>query len=497
MHVRLRAKIRRGRGPQDGIRTSRRADRTRRIHVGKPVARSLVRLRHVRRDVQERLPPILHKGGSIRSTVERVEGLSPDAALNAGRNFRFGIANGIMFTLVDALIAPTLVMAWFISRLGAPNVLVGLLPAILAGGWFLPQMVVATRVQGLVRVMHWYRRVGVFRTICMGLLALVTLLLASTPDLLLAAFFFIYILYAVSAGMSGIPWLEMVGKVIAPRRRGSFFGLRNFWGGVLALLAAAPIGAILSEQLWGLTFPYNFAFLFAVTAVVVGFGIGSWSAIREPDAVIAAPTVTMRSLLRRGLQAVKEDRDYRSFMFARILISLASIADPFYVVYAKTNLGAPPATVGLYLGALSVASLLSNFLWSPLSDRAGHRTLMVLTVVSVSLVPLMALVLSTLAATVPTGILFGAFALVFVLSGLALGAARIINNNMLLSIAPPAERATYIGFLNTVLGVVIFVPVIGGVLVDLVGFQVLFVLSLLLSASALLVVRKMSTAQGV
>ncbi len=183
-------------------------------------------------------------------------------------------------------------------------------------------------------------------------------------------------------------------------------------------------------------------------------------------------------------------------MFARILISLATIADPFYVVYAKTDLGAPPATVGLYLGALSVASLLSNFLWSPLSDRAGNRTLMVLTVVSVSLVPLMALALSSLAATVPSGILFGAFALVFVLSGLALGAARIINNNMLLSIAPPAERATYIGFLNTVLGIVIFVPVIGGVLVDIAGFQVLFVLSLLSSASALLVVRKMSTKSG-
>lgn len=484
-------------GSLNALRTSRQSRQVLPMDMKVPVERSLARLRRVRSEVRVHLPPILKMGSTARSTSAQIEGLSPEAALNARRNFRFGVANGIMFTLVDALVAPTLVMAWFISRLGAPNVLVGLLPAILTGGWFLPQLLVATRVQGLVRVIHWYRRVGVFRTLCMGLLALTTFLLAATPNLLLVAFFFLYVLYAVSAGMSGIPWLEMVGKVVAPRRRGSFFGLRNFWGGVLALLAAAPIGAILSEQLWGLTFPYNFAFLFAVTAVVVGLGIGSWASIREPAAVIIAPQVTVRSILRRGMEVVRQDPDYRSFMLARILISLASIADPFYVVYAKTDLGAPAATVGLYIGAISIASLLSNFLWSPLSDRAGNRTLMVLTVVSVSMVPLLALLLSMLVGVVPSEVLFASFALVFVLSGLALGAARIINNNMLLSIAPPAERATYIGFLNTVLGIVILVPVLGGVLVDIVGFQPLFVLSLLFSSSALLVVRKMSTKHAV
>jgi hypothetical protein len=55
--------------------------------------------------------------------------------------------NGIMFTLVEAIIAPSIVLAWFINRLGAPNALVGLLPAILAGGWFLPQILVASRVR--------------------------------------------------------------------------------------------------------------------------------------------------------------------------------------------------------------------------------------------------------------------------------------------------------------------------------------------------------------
>jgi MFS family permease len=465
------------------------------LPVRESVRRGMVRVRRAKR--QAHLPSIPFLSNRIgRSSAAAIEGLSPEAALHARRNFRLGVLNGVMFTLVEAIIAPSIVLAWFINRLGAPNALVGLLPAILAGGWFLPQILVASRVQGLPLVMHWYRRVGILRVICMALLVPSTILLADQPVLLLFAFFTLYIIYAFGAGVSGIPWLEMVSKVIPPRRRGTFFGLRSFWGGVAGLLVAGPVAAIMSEQLWGLTFPYNFALLFGMVTVVVALGVWCWASIKEPAAPSAHSDMTVGQLLRRGMEAFKTDRDYRSFMVARILISLAAVADPFYVVYAKTNLAAPPATVGLYLGAVAISSLLSNFLWSPLADRAGNRTLMSWTVLSVAVVPLTALLLSLFAGVVNDTLLFTSFSAVFVFSGLALGASRIVNNNMLLTIAPAEERATYIGFLNLILGVVIFVPVLGGVLADVVGFRALFFLSLVFAGMALLATARMSTTRA-
>jgi MFS family permease len=202
-------------------------------------------------------------------------------------------------------------------------------------------------------------------------------------------------------------------------------------------------------------------------------------------------------MFRRGLDAYRTDRDYRSFLVARVLISLATVADPFYVVYAKEVLGAPAATVGLYLGASSIASLLSNLFWSPLSDRASNRTVMTLTVISTALVPLMAVAISMFVGALDTTFLFTAFTIVFVLGGLAVGASRIVNNNMLLTVAPPAELATYVGFLNTVLGVVIFVPVLGGLLTDLVGYEPLFLISVGLAGLALAAATKMSTRRPV
>jgi MFS family permease len=463
----------------------------------------MVRVRRVGREMREHLPhlpPISTIPASIKNRIKNPqaemrarEGLTAEAALNATYNFRRGVLNGIMFTLVDALIAPSLVLALFINRLGAPNALVGLLPALLAGGWFLPQILTAGRVQGMPLVMHWYRRAGILRVVAFVLLTAATFFLGDQPALLLSVFFVCFSFYAFMGGITGIPWLEMVGKSISPRRRGAFFGQRNFWGGVLALLASAPIGLILSEQFAGLSFPHNFALLFAITSVVIALGVYFWSSMREPVAIQTASPVSIGTLFKRGVQAFKENVDYRSFMFARVLLAIAAIADPFFVVFAEEKLGAPPATVGLYLGAVSISSLLSNFLWSPLADRASNRTLMSLTVVSVALVPLTATGLALLIGSVDNTFLYAAFTLVFIFSGLAVGASRIINNNMMLTIAPPADRATYIGFLNTILGIVIFVLVLGGVLVYLLGFEFVFVLAVVASALAMIYSWRMST----
>jgi MFS family permease len=461
------------------------------------------RARTVGREVRDRMPALTglaHLPDSIRrairnpqSELRNREGLSPEAALNATYNFRRGVLNGVMFTMVDGLIAPSLVLALFVKRLGGDNVLIGLLPALVAGGWFLPQIIVAGKVQGKTHLLMWYRRTGILRTIILAILAVTTVLLASQPVVLLVFFFLAYAVYSFAAGISGIPWIEIVGKTVAPRRRGSFFGLRNFWGGVLALHVSAPVGLVLSEQFLGLTFPYNFAVLFGVTTIVVGLGVYFWSSMKEPAATQVAPTTNLRKLLRRGLEAYRSDVDYRSFIVARVLLSLATVSDPFYVVYAQGHLGAPAGTVGLYLAALSVSSLLSNFIWSPLSDRASNRTLMSLAVLVTALVPMMAVVISMFIGVWDNTLLFTSFTLVFVLSGLALGAARIVSNNMLLTVAPPAERATYIGFLNLILGIVIFVPVLGGVVVDILGYLVIFVSSVALAGLALLASLRMST----
>jgi MFS family permease len=462
--------------------------------------RGLVRLRRVRRHVHVPVPDLaapVHRVRRAVSSLARnpsVEGISPEAARHARRNFRLGVTNGILLTLVDGLFAPSIVLALFVVRLGGSNLLVGLLPAIATGGWFLPQVFIAGRVQGQLYVMRWYRATALVRSVCLILLTMVTFSLGGNPGLLLGAFFLLYTVYSLAGGISGIPWLEMVGKMIPPRRRGTFFSLRSFWGGLLAMLASGFLAALLAEKAFGgLAFPMNFAVLFGVVTVLATAGFVAWMSMREPKATVTAKPITMRALMRRGRELLRVDHEYRSFTIVRILLALATIADPFYAVFAKTVLGAPNEVIGLYVAASAGAGLASNFIWGPLGDRASNRTLMTVTAISVALVPLSALVIPLLGMALSAAAVSTVFAAVFVFQGLAAGSARIVNNNMLLTIAPAAERATYIGFLNTVLGLVTFIPPLGGAVVDAVGYVALFVFALVIAASALFATTRMST----
>jgi hypothetical protein len=402
----------------------------------------------------------------------------------------------VVFTVAEAFYAPNLVLPWFINLLGGPNALIGLLPAIASGGWFLPQLFIASRIQHLPRKMPWYNWSGIVRVMALSALVPMILLLTHEPGLLLTGFFTLYTIYFVAGGVGGIPWLEVVGKTIPPRRRGSFFGLRAFWGGVLALGASAIVSFLLEQgQRPGalLAFPANFALFFAAAAFFGAIAIACWSAIREPADTVVGHRMTLRAQLRRGPEIVRQDRNYRAFLIARVLLAFSAVADPFYVVYAKERLNAPGAIVGVYLAGLTISGIASNLIWSPLADRASPRGMMRGSTLALLSPPLAALVLPPLLWQL--GLLgpgmwgssdwgYYSFGLVFVLAGFATGAGRIINNNLLLDIAPPAERPTYIGFLNTILGLATFVPVFGGTLIDRIGFEPVFALAGLMAILA-------------
>jgi len=69
-----------------------------------------------------------------------------------------------------------------------------------------------------------------------------------------------------------------------------------------------------------------------------------------------------------------------------------------------------------------------------------------------------------------------AIGVVFLLSGAATDGSNIANTTYLLEIVPEMERPTYMALANTMLGIVTFLPVLGGWLIALMGYEGSFVL---------------------
>ena len=404
----------------------------------------------------------------------------------AQTNFRLGVANGVLFTLGEALIDANLVLALLVRQLGGAQAAVGLLPSLKNGGWLLPQLLVAGRIQGLPRKLPLYRRTALTRMAAFALLLVVIFgagWLGSSLALLLLCL--AYTAYNLLGGSSSLAFQDLVAKVIPARRRGSFFSYRQLGGGLLAFFVAGPIVRALLAQDGPLPFPANYGLLGVVSFVFVGLGLLAFSLIDEPAGNTAATHHTLRETFAAAPRLFRTDLDFRRFIISRLWSRAGAIADPFYIIYAREVLGIAPRYVGIYLAVRVLSAALSNLYWGRLADRQGNRRLLVRTTVIAAFVPVLALLLP-LALAPGSTLLPWAFSGIFLLIGLSVDGSGIAGSTYLLEIAPEAERATYCGIANTAMGAATFVPVLGGLLLAWLGnsYPPLFALGIGFSAIA-------------
>jgi MFS family permease len=384
-----------------------------------------------------------------------------------------------------------MVVMLFATRLGATATILGLIATLGAVGVVLPQLLVAGYVCGRGRVMPLYRRASMVRVGGVAWMALATVLFAGQPGAVQLGLFVVgYALYVFASGISSLPFIEVVGRVIPARRRGTFFSLRQFGGGAVSLVTSLGTAVVISERLPGLAFPYNFGLLFGLGVPAAAITFWLWTRVREPGLrPEPMPTPARTSVwdgLHTGLRAARLHPDFKYFLFVRLLLTLAAMAGPFYMVYAR-QLDVPMGILGGYVTVSLGASMLSNLIWGPLVNRAGRRTLVSVVVLPSLAVPLAALLvpMAGRALSLSPEALGVAYALVFVLGGLGSAGQGMVFDSVLLSLASPAQRPTYFAFVNTLCGVTAFLLPVGGVVVDLLGYNVLFGLALALGVGAL------------
>ncbi len=393
------------------------------------------------------------------------------------RAFWLNVTNGAFFTLSSTLMDPTLVLVLFVSQLTDSNFLIGAVSTIGSASWFLPQLFISGWVQSKPRQLPVYNMVALVRVLS-WLLLLAAIWFVQEATLLLLAFYVTYTIMNLMAGLAGIPFMEVMAKTISPKRRGRLFGLRMFWGGVLGLLGSRVVKWALQSSL---PYPRNYALLICIALAWGGLALWVFSLTDEPDGS-TRETASLLEQFQRGGQALRVNHNYRHLLVGRSFLFLGFIAIPFYTVLARQALGAPDAVVGDYLALTTLTTLLGNYPWGWLLDRKGMRWGLRIASLSWAATTLLGLAIwwaarSDLLAGLPFPAHFVAYPLFF-LRGLFAPVGRVAGLNLLLEIAPPDDRSLYLGFSNTLLGVVLLFSTLGGALMDFFGIQVLFLVTI-------------------
>lgn len=266
-------------------------------------------------------------------------------------------------------------------------------------------------------------------------------------------------------------WSAMLADLVPAGSRGRYFASRN-----IALAAAAlvftPLAGRLAET-FGLPTGYQVNFL---VAGLVGFiATALFARIPEPmpqlDAAAAGPPKGVWTILRTHPR-------FAAFTAVAFIWNLAlMVAGPFFSVYLVVDLHGTPTQIGLLAAGYSVTNIIGQRFWGRLNDRRGAAWVMRITGLLIPAIPLLWAFAPDPWTLVPVEILSG-----FLWSGYGLA-----NFNLLLSLAPPAQRARFTAIYQTAVFSPAFVgPLLGSVLANSVGIPPLFFISTVGRAAAAL-----------
>ena len=380
-----------------------------------------------------------------------------------------------LFLVGLAFASQATILPAFAAWLGAPNVVIGAIPAVMTLGWFLPSLFAAGHTETLPRQLPFIMRWTGWERAPYLVMALLAFFLADrAPGLTLAI---VLTLLLVSTGIGGLlmpSWMDLIGRAVPTAARGRFFALSSLAAGVLGFGASFVVAAVLAR----VPAPHGYGVCFLLASAALGLSWIALAFVREPEGRATRAPVPLRAYLARVPGLLRRDRNLSWFLAARAFAIAGTMAGGFYTVYALRGWEAPPSRAGVFTALLVAGHALGTLTLGWVADHAGHRLVLLAGAGATVAASMVALLATSLAA----------FETAFVLVGFHTAAVSVSALNVLLEFAPTQDaRPTYIGLGSTAMAPVAFAtPLIGGVMADTLGFRAVFVTAFVVGLVGLL-----------
>jgi MFS family permease len=394
---------------------------------------------------------------------------------NLRHNYIVNLLDGGFFGMALGFASFSTIIPLFVSNLTSSALLIGLIPAVHNTGWQLPQLFTARQLSKLTRFKPFVMFMTTFeRSPFLGIGIIALFLPVLSKELALGLTFFMLILQGLGGGLTANAWQLLVNKIIPPDYLATFFGFQSSAANLLSSGGAIIAGYLLEN----LRPPFDFASCFFIASL---FFFVSWfflNATREPHHTVHVTEFSSLPFLQSIRLILKKDRPFRWYLLARNLFQFGTMAFAFYTVYAVRIHGISEVAIGLLTSVLFVTSVVANPVLGWLADHWNKRYVMEIGAGAALLSALIAWLVPDLSL----------FFLVFGLAGIANTVFWTAGMVFTMSFGTDEEKPTYIGLANTLIAPsAILAPLIGGLLADLGGYQLTFLVATIASAITILI----------
>lgn len=389
------------------------------------------------------------------------------------RNWIGFLGDYVAFGLGLAFASTTTTLPAFAATLTDNKLVIGAVSAVWLGGWLIPQVFSANYLSNKPRkypIMMWGQ--VLFRPVFP--LFVVWMLAGGTQYAALTIVLFLGMLavFAGSDAVVALAWFDLLGKSLPHDTRGRLIGLGQVITGVAAIGVGAAIRHLLGPS--GPPYPVNYAIIFGLAALCYGLSTAACALIVETHEDVPETRPPLREYFPQLARLWREDSLFSRVTAVRLLVGLGGLAVPFYVVYATDVLHLPASSIGLFAGASTVGTAIAGMALGLVADRRGsHQVIRVIGWVAVC-VPAFALLLH-LGPLRPAATIL--YPLLYVMLGVVEGSMMLGFMNFVLEIAPPGQRPVYVGLTNTLAGLLVLVPLLGGYVLERTSYPLLFALA--------------------
>ena len=389
---------------------------------------------------------------------------------NQRHNFWVLTADGILFFLGVIFISFESVLPVFLLRLGAPRVVIGLVPVVIVIGINLPSLFAAGLVERRANKRRYVMRAAVWQRLPWTMVAvLIPLIAVSHPGWLIVAIL-AAVLAVTTAGGFVIPaFFDLVSTTVPVERRGTLFALRSILSYFLGIGGGVLVRLILDR----VSYPANYSVLYFTASGILFLGLLAFSFIREPKGRAVERPLRVTERLRR---VSASSGSYRAYLVARALLIIAFATTSFFPVYLVERFALPDRVSGTFAMITAATFVLINPLFGRVGDRVGYKPIFLVAFGALATAGLVGLV------EVPQFVAYGLIALTAVAQSV-----NLLAWNMTMEFAPAGEVASYVGVTGFYVGLIGPISIISGLVVEWFGFPGLFVLAAVSGVAGFLV----------
>jgi MFS family permease len=371
----------------------------------------------------------------------------------------------VWFGVAFAFFSPDTVVPGLVKQLIDSAFAIGLVSAIFRIGWLLPQLAVARAINDKPRKRP-YLLVGLVGRIAFFLVALILQSRLPRFPAMLVLCTACFVFFTSSDALAGVAWFDIMARAIPPKIRGRMLGIGQAISGLIGIGAGALIKLILEHG----SFPDNYALIFALAGLMlIPSSIGCLLIREPPPDVIEEQEEHQRT--KSWTKRLMADPDYRQLTICRILIGMMALATPFYVTHAQTVLQLPESAIGDFIIAQTITGVIVSAVLGVVHERQGPRAIVRIGAAAATVAPIFALA----AHLAGGGWLAHIYPIVFVSLGIANATWIMGFFNYVLEIAPDGMRAAYVGTINSIVWPLTLASVVGGWLLEVTSYTVLFV----------------------